>query len=980
MPRSYRSDLIAPRKSIKGKPLELGVTGTVVSGGLILSDPNVELQFPRSIAIYDKMRRTDGQVKASLLAITLPILSLDWDIEPYKETQDEGGKLGTPTPEDLEIAKFVKTDLLEGLTTSWKHILRQLLGHLWAGFWVIEPVYETRDDGKVHLRKLGSRLPSSVFRWKIARDGGLQAIIQRAVNPETGMTELIEINAEDLVVFTHEREGADWSGISVLRSAYKHFYMKDWLYRLGVINVERGGGFPVITLPEEAVDNDLQAAHDVGESLHMHERAYVIEPPGWKFRLESGSTRIGDVMTQVEHHDQKISANILAQFMDLGSSSSGSRALGGEFIDIFLMAEEAVIFNIEDTVNNYLIKRWVDYNWTIKEGRGYPKLKAQNIRGFNVRRMGAILRMLADGKLVTPDEPLEAFLRNTMGLPEADPDSRRDMAPALPPGLGGPGNGNPFAPANTGKGGPQLPKSDQPGTEKPSVPGKTEGPNPAIEASRGDGADKGEKTTAALSEHNLGNVQIPVPASVADAVRKWQGALAPDVFMDGPKAIEADPHITIKYGLSTVNGQEVQNALKGIRAIKVTLGAMRVFEQPDQDVVAVAVDSPDLVKANTQISKTVSWEDAFSQAYIPHMTVAYVKRGQGQQFVNDETFKGMKWTADEVAFKAKADLGEHVITLSRPHYISLAEKKPDLTNRPFFYRRPLTALERTVNFAEIDAKQKAATKDILNRIKPILQQQADALATLVAAKPDPAPGAKRLDGVTQIKVPMVGKMAGVIKGILKEVYDYGRVQVRRELQRQADVRGGKARVTLDERLECQRKLAENFNAEDDAFDYFGAKADVLSERYANKLKDAAVSAKLKAVRSGKSEEDEHSYITDALLALSGVSAVTMFFQSVAEAFGIGRRMEASALGRAIVDTEGQDTDPDRSGVTLPNGTVIENAQYSAVMDDNTCGPCSDKDGTIGSPDDPEMQVPNPDCIGEQYGNTCRCVLIYQLAN
>jgi 2'-5' RNA ligase len=987
------------------RQIELGVTGTTVMGGQILQDPNVELQFPRSIAIYDKMRRTDGQVKAAILAVILPVLSLEWDVEPHHEIDEQTGVAKQPLPVDEEIAAFIRKDLIEGRVSPWKRILREILGMVWAGFWVIEPIFETReDDDLIHLRKLASRLPQSVFRWQIARDGALEAIVQRAINPATGAIEVVTINAADLLVFVNDKEGADWTGISVLRAAYKHFYHKDWLYRLGVINTERGGGFPVITLPEDGTPGDLQAAHDVGESIHIHERAYVIEPPNWKFRLETGVTRMADVMTQIVHHDQKISSTILAQFMDMGSSEGGgARAMAGEFIDLFLMALEAVINNVEETVNQHLIKRWVDYNWTVV---GYPKLKAQNIRGFNVRRMGAILRMLTDGQMITPDEPLETFLRKAMGLPDADPESRRGqeqmmqqmlMAQAMgqgeedgkpgengnqppfgkePGGPGGPGKFGLFGPGGPGspfgalfkKGGGKTGAAGLAGN--PQVSLQTGGLKGVGGGGTGAGGEDLTQQTQSYKLPNpklaepvhLGSLRIEMPVDLAAEIAQWQQRLPRAVL--APPGLERDPHVTVKTGLHTLDDAEVEQALQGFRRLRLTLGEVVVFPQPERDVVAIAVTSPDLLAVRARVSQRLAWEDPDAQGFVPHLTLASVQPGTGWQFAGDRSFAGQSHTVEEAIFAPKGNQRECVITLARPHFhtFGLAERKTDLTIRPFFYRRPLTPLERCCNFQDIDQRQKSATTKLLDRLKPIQADQIESLVRLATAKPDS--GKRRLDGVTQIRVPYVGKMANAIREGLGDIFQFGRQTVRDELQRQATFRAH----TL--------QLAEPLETDEDFQVYIGAKADVLAERWAARLKEAALTAQLKATRAGRSDDEETSTLRRTLSVAAAGLAAGLLFQGLVEAFALGRRTEATAQGAILRDTGGGGEGPGGVGGGGPGGEG--RAQYSAVMDSNTCSVCSSLDGLIAPLSDPRMQVPNEGCLGEMHDRQCRCVLIYSL--
>ncbi|OLE52106.1 MAG: phage portal protein [Acidobacteria bacterium 13_1_20CM_3_53_8] len=55
---------------------------------------------------------------------------------------------------------------------------------------------------------------------------------------------------------------------------------------------------------------------------------------------------------------------------------------------------------------------------------------------------------------------------------------------------------------------------------------------------------------------------------------------------------------------------------------------------------------------------------------------------------------------------------------------------------------------------------------------------------------------------------------------------------------------------------------------------------------------------------------------------------------------------------------------------------IKEVVYSAVLDQNTCGPCEDADGETGATDDDVTSVPNPICEG---GSQCRCLHIHVLA-
>src|SRR3990172_1532404 len=145
---------MASRTATASRPAlsEMGATGTQIFGGMLLQqDYNAALASPQSYDEFDKMRN-DGQVKAALTVIKLPLLNAQWSIEPASDS-----------PRDREIAAFIEDDLMNGMTVSWPDFLRQALLMLDYGSMPFEQVWNLR-DGMVHLRKLAPRLPRKIGR------------------------------------------------------------------------------------------------------------------------------------------------------------------------------------------------------------------------------------------------------------------------------------------------------------------------------------------------------------------------------------------------------------------------------------------------------------------------------------------------------------------------------------------------------------------------------------------------------------------------------------------------------------------------------------------------------------------------------------------------------------------------------------------------------------------------------------------------
>jgi N12 class adenine-specific DNA methylase/2'-5' RNA ligase len=112
--------------------------------------------------------------------------------------------------------------------------------------------------------------------------------------------------------------------------------------------------------------------------------------------------------------------------------------------------------------------------------------------------------------------------------------------------------------------------------------------------------------------------------------------------------IETDPHITVLFGLTKHEPEPVAKIVATKKPITVTLGKLSVFDNPDYDVLKVDVHGKDLHDLNSEISKLPN-EQTF-KGYKPHMTIAYLKKGEGKKYEGDTRFEGQKLTFNSVTF------------------------------------------------------------------------------------------------------------------------------------------------------------------------------------------------------------------------------------------------------------------------------------------------------------------------------------------
>lgn len=398
---------------------ELGGAGTKKLGGFLHEEYNSELQGLNGVEKYEEMRSSDASVSALLLAAELPIRSTKWFIAPGKTN----GKI---TPQDEEIAAFINDTLFNNIIEgSFDEFLRQSLTMLPFGHSVFEKVYAVKGD-KIIIRKLAQRMQHSIYAWE-TEDGGT-GITQKFLHDSKG-NDTVSIPDEYLLTFSFRKEGDNYEGRSILRAAYKHWYIKDNLYKIDAVKHERLGiGIPVIYLPKGATTDDKEEAETILENLRGTEQTYVVLPSDqWKLEfmdLKGGAA--SDPSKSISHHDRQISKSILAQFMELGAeSSSGSYALSEDQSSLFTLGLAAIAKQFAEVVNKGLIEELTLYNFDLKEGQTMPKLTFSKLGDVDYEKLTQSINNLVEGGVLGVDDSLEDHLREVMDLPERTEESIR---------------------------------------------------------------------------------------------------------------------------------------------------------------------------------------------------------------------------------------------------------------------------------------------------------------------------------------------------------------------------------------------------------------------------------------------------------------------------------------------------------------------------------------------------------------------------
>lgn len=470
-------------------PDETGAIGTAgnlnVFGFLTGEDYNTDLDGFPMFPHYNHMRLGDAQVNATLLMLKLPVKGARWIVKPASDD-----------PQDVAIADFVQANLIDddALERSWQHVLDNAMLKFDFGCSAEEVIWGLADGPQLsrlprlfdlarrpdggqsleldramnddvpvyaHVKDLAPRLPRTFYRWiEDPKTGKLKTLQQFA--PKNGMYGYWDLPADRLALHVRAREGNNYYGRSVLRTAYPHWWWKQQLYRIDMIGHDRFHvGIPraslekdynIATAPKDKIEETLKG-------LRSHDRAYMIQPYGVVYDIygspTSGQGSTG-IITSIEHHNLMVARNILQSFSAQGEQRHGSFGAAKVTVDVYFEALQGEANEISSELKQNVVKRLCDLNFDMRN-RKYPTVVCTDISTADFAGMSEAFSNLSNAGIVTPDDGLEQYFRDLADAPGLPEDMKgRDRTPRPQPIAPTPGN-------------PKKPKSPLPDKNAPAI-------------------------------------------------------------------------------------------------------------------------------------------------------------------------------------------------------------------------------------------------------------------------------------------------------------------------------------------------------------------------------------------------------------------------------------------------------------------------------------------------------------------------------
>lgn len=398
----------------------IGSSGSKNYGGYPDEEYLQSLNGTQRADIFDQMRRSDTQIKMVLSSVINPIKDGCFELEPLDDT-----------PEAKNVSDLIEHILFKDMDQPFLKFISEALGMIGFGHSVFEVTHKVvighEKFGNYNgLRSLGWRSPRTIERWNLDKETGKLASITQ--NADGDLARSVDIDAKFLLVFSLDKEGSNYEGISWLRPCYGSWFRKNNYLKLNAIGIEKSAvPTPIAKTPLGAkASGGTEALKRALEIYTTHQANYLILPEGYDIDLKTNTYDPQKVEVSIDNEDARIARAFLANFLNLGNSG-GSYALSNDLSDFFLSGINHIAKEICDEINQKLIPDLVKLNFP--NGKA-PKLKVSGISDKAGKELSEILVALGGGKWLTPSDKDESHLRKRLGLPEQSDIGVRDTKPA----------------------------------------------------------------------------------------------------------------------------------------------------------------------------------------------------------------------------------------------------------------------------------------------------------------------------------------------------------------------------------------------------------------------------------------------------------------------------------------------------------------------------------------------------------------------
>lgn len=425
---------------------ELGVTGLSMFNGVTYEEVKRELNFPESVNTY-KLMSYHSSINAPINLFTNMVAKAPLRILPVKDA----------TEEEKRQAEIVE-EMFNDMEHSLEDFIRSGMTAMIYGFAPIEKVFRKRtyasgsvyNDGLIGIKKLPLRSQKSIKKF-IFDDSGNEILgVSQTVagtdpynrfNKRVNQDINIPRNKFMLITFGDDRSNP--YGTSPLRDVYSSWKYIQAIEELEAQSVVKDlNGLPVLTVPIQYMSADasvdqkaqLEVFKNIIRNLQQGNQSGVILPSAvdpeskkelFSIELLSQDGKKNFNLTEIkEYYRTSIFIGLNADILLMGSTNSGSFALGSIKNTLAGNAAESYLDRIIAEVNNDLIRQIYELNgWDISRR---CRLDHEGVDTESMDEVGKFIQRCAAVGMLTKDIDTVNYIRNTIGLDPLPDDADLD--------------------------------------------------------------------------------------------------------------------------------------------------------------------------------------------------------------------------------------------------------------------------------------------------------------------------------------------------------------------------------------------------------------------------------------------------------------------------------------------------------------------------------------------------------------------------
>lgn len=419
---------------------EMGVVGLKQHGGRIQEEARKELRFPEANRTFRTMAQ-DATVASALSLFEMMVSRVEWII-------DTGIN---PSAEMKANAQFLQ-EVMDDMDHSWRSFIQEVTSAFTYGYCINEKVYRRRtwdngsayNDNKVGFKKLPVRSQDTINKWLFSEDGRDLLGVQQSLATITDGTDryakllnatgTIDIPRKKFLHFRVDAKRDSPEGNSPLRAAYHAWKYRTLIEEQEAVGVTRDmNGMPTLYLPPRYMSADATDAEkaiyeyykNVIRNIQMNEQSGLILPQAFDpdsrqplFKFELTSTMGGkmyDTDAIIKRWDNKILMVLFADMLKMGQDQVGSYSLAGAKTNIMAMAIEARLQEIQDVLNNDLVKQLFAMNGVAPDVK-LPKLVYGDLDEVDLDEFSKAIQRIGSVGGLERDRPVMNKIREALKI------------------------------------------------------------------------------------------------------------------------------------------------------------------------------------------------------------------------------------------------------------------------------------------------------------------------------------------------------------------------------------------------------------------------------------------------------------------------------------------------------------------------------------------------------------------------------------